>query len=337
MKIYLLYFSGLTLIILFLSVSAIQAQVIQQEKLYSENGVEVTYQLLDLGTKSIGVPGDLRDYPLYQIRLILQNNTGNRIRFRNHSRIDFMRYARTGSPFNYVGINGNYVYDPGETVMHSSALGFVFDDEKFEEIGSPRYSIAAWYIYEPADNQNEEERESELTKILDRGQVEQLQEQRRVERERERQRQAELERQRRAEEERRRAEAERQRQLELERERTAIVGNWERRRGNVRISYLELRENGTGLLITKRPSGGDGGWVEFEYSINGNQITTRQINNWVCQENSWVRRSNTSFTEAFELSGSPPYRELLIGESSTPFIDRGSPVNEQRGSSCSWF
>jgi len=336
MKIYLLYFSGLTLIILFLSVSAIQAQVIQQEKLYSENGVEVTYQLLDLGTKSIGVPGDLRDFPLYQIRLILQNNTGNRIRFRNHSRVDFMRYARTGSPFSYVGINGNYVYDSGETVMHSSALGFVFDDEKFEEIGSPRYSIAAWYFYEPADNQNEEERESQLTKILDRGQVEQLQEQRRVERERERQRQAELERQRRAEEERRRAEAERQRQIELDRERTAIVGYWETIQQGQRLVYSEYREDGTGMSMVWGTRGEEGAWIEFNYSINGNQITYRETGLWFCDGNNWVEQATETNTENFRITGSRPYREFYSSEEGTTMQERNSRLNLSRGYSCSW-
>lgn len=336
MKIYLPHFSGLALITLCLSVSAIQAQVIKQEKLYSENGVEVTYQLLELGTKSIGVPGDLRDYPLYQIRLILQNNTDNRIRFRNHSRVSFEKYSVIGYPFNSVGINGNYVYNPGETVMHSSSIGFVFDDEKFEEIGTPRYSIAAWYIYEPADNQNEEERESELTTILDQGQVEQLQEQRRVEKERERQRQAELERQRRAEEERQRAEAERRRQAELERERNAIVGYWENIQQGQRLVYSEYREDGTGLSMVWGTRGEEGAWIEFDYSINGNQITYRETGLWFCDGNNWVEQATETNTENFRVTGSRPYREFYSSDEGTTMQERNSRLNLNRGYSCSW-
>jgi hypothetical protein len=163
MKFNLPSYSGLALVVFVLSASAVQAQVIQQEKLYSENGVEVTYQILDAGTKSLGVPGNTREYPNYQIRLILQNNTGSRIKFRNHSTVSFMRYSIT--PFNSVGINGNYIYEPGETVMYSRGTGFVFDDRLHDEIGPPRYSIASWYIYDSSYD----ERESELTKILDQG------------------------------------------------------------------------------------------------------------------------------------------------------------------------
>lgn len=334
MKTYFSHFFVFTLIFLMLSVSNTPAQVIQQETVYADEGIEVSYQLLDNGTRR--VPGIDREFPYYRIRLILQNNTDSRIRFRNHSRVDFMRYARTGSPFNSVGINGNYVYDPGETVMYSRHTGFIFDDERYEEIGSPHYYIAGWYIYSPSRDHNEEERESQLTKILDQGQLEQLQEQRRTEIERERQRQAELERQRRAEAERQRAEAERQRQAELERQRGAIVGYWENIQQGQRLVYSEYRDDGTGMSMVWGTRGEDGAWIEFDYRIYGNQITYRETGLWFCDGNNWIEQPTETNTENFRITGSRPYREFYSSDEGTTMQERSSKLNLSRGFSCSW-